>query len=86
MKEAAACNEQYFQAVLDELFDRGLIKGTPLKDMNGDIVKVFEPAITLVGADYLENNSTMNKVAKAIGTAFGYALPGIIEVAKSMPL
>lgn len=72
-------NPLYWNAVIDNCIDRGLIKvpfKSPFKDMYDDL------QITLCGVEYLEDAKPMNRVKQIIGEAFEVVLKSAIEVSK----
>lgn len=72
-------NPLYWNAVIDNCIDRGLIKvpfKSPFKDVYDDL------QITLDGVEYLEDAKPMNRVNRIIGEAFEVVLKSAIEVSK----
>lgn len=81
-KELAQCSEMYMCVVVASLLDKGLVMGSFIRDMNGDIIGVDSINITLDGASYLKDNSTMQKVKNYLGNAFIPTLTAAIEITK----
>ena len=69
-QELTKCSEKYFYVVIASLLENGYVKGTCFKDAFGKTMSVESLNITLDGAIYLKENSTMQKVAKLLGKAF----------------
>ena len=64
-------NEAYFANIIEEMVDEGLVKGFQiLKTWSGtkDVV-TNDPRITIKGVEFLQENSMMKKVAKALKDA-----------------
>ena len=73
-RELTRVNEVYFDAVVSSLLADGLVTGSVLRDMNGTVMDVDSLTLTLEGAAYLKDNSTMSKVKHVLGAAFDKTL------------
>lgn len=78
--EALNVEEEKWYEVIETLLDEGYIKGvTVKKDIIGNRhVHLEDARITLQGATYLQENSAMVKIAKAIGTGVEIAAKTVI--------
>lgn len=81
--ELALLPKSYIAQILQELISCGYIDGcrvTITKD--APLIELSDKAyVTLKGAEYLAENSRMQKAAKVAGTAFEILLEGIIAAA-----
>lgn len=73
--------QEYWVQIVLELMEAGYIRGfTKLVTKDGVLIQMLDrPGITLAGVDYLEENSTMQKVKEHLGEAFEILLAGIIS-------
>lgn len=76
-RELADCNETYFLAVLQDLINNGYMSGSAQMDYTLCIIG-NNLRITLKGTEFLEENSSMVKVKKALGKAFEVVLQAAV--------
>ena len=69
-RELSRVNGLYFDAVVSSLFDKGLVSGNLIRDMNGEPIEICSLTLTLDGAIFLKENSRMAKVRETLGDAF----------------
>lgn len=76
-QELAGCNEVYFLSVIQDLIGNGYMSGTAAIDYSSSIVG-NDLKITLKGTEFLDENSTMAKVRKALGESFPAIIQGAV--------
>lgn len=81
-REVAKVNEVYFYAVVSSLSSNGLVEPVKeFRDMNGDIIGLSgRLCITMAGAEYLEQNATMKRIARFLGKAFEAVIAEAVKV------
>ena len=73
--------EAYWTSIIDELIDRGYLKGVykvPGMQMGAGYKITCSAAITMAGAEFLEENSRMHKARDFLGEEFRSVLAGIV--------
>ncbi len=85
-QELAGCNTVYFCAVISSLADSGYIGSTKaFRDMNGDLLEWSEPLrVTLEGAEFVANNSTMGRAKQFLGKAWEGVLAAAISATSAL--
>lgn len=75
--------KSYLAQILLELVDGGYIDGCSVTvTKEGTMISLSDMArVTMAGADYLYENSSMRKASKVAGKAFEILLSGILSVA-----
>lgn len=70
--DVAQVNYAYYASVMRSLADKGYVSGVRVEDyINGTTAILLDvPRITIDGAEYMAENSRMQKAAKACGAAF----------------
>lgn len=76
-QELAGCNDVYFRSVIDDLINNGYMAGSITLDFAQEITD-SDLRITLKGTEYLQKNSTMTKVKKALGKSFEVILQSAV--------
>lgn len=73
--------KEHWENVIREAIDEGYIKGFIYRSTKDGIVltQIENIRITLKGADYLSNNSTMQKIKDMTGEAFKVIVQSIIS-------
>ena len=67
--EAMGISKMRWNRILKMMIENGFIEGVRIVDADGQPflgVKAYDPHITLDGLHYLEENSVMTKIAKAL--------------------
>ena len=67
-KDVVGCNDLYWEALLDDMSDRCLIRVIAAHASGKRYVAVSEIRITMSGAEYYDENSTMRKVRDTLGS------------------
>lgn len=76
-QELTGCNDVYFRSVIDDLINNGYMAGSITLDFAQEITG-SNLRITLKGTEYLQDNSTMTKVKKALGKSFEVILQAAV--------
>lgn len=76
-RELCKCSKTYFYIVMQSLKDKDLIKCDMFRDFDGNVIAIMNLTLTLDGASYLRENSTMKRVCEFLGSAF----KGVLDVA-----
>ena len=90
MRSLAGCNEAYLGVVAKDLQVRGLASGFHFDGLSGVIVDspalavASDPTITMDGAAYVRDNSSMAKAKRFLGHAFDVALASAAEASVSL--
>ena len=79
-EELTGCNNLYWNAVLDDLSEKGYIKLEGTKAFGGDYAAICSMRITIDGAQYLKENEAMAKVKRTLGSALSGAIDAAITV------
>lgn len=81
-REVAACNDRYWDAIVEDLSDAGLVKAMSLDTLDGKIL--LEMRITMEGAAYLDGNSRMARARELLGAAFAHAVEVAVAVTSAI--
>lgn len=81
-QEIAKVNPVYWNAVISDLTDRGLVKANIVRML--DSTSYGDVRITSAGVDYLSESPKMRKVKEFLGAAFDVALHIAIEASKAL--
>ncbi len=76
-KEVTGCNDLYWQAVLEDLYELGYIRYHAIPVCGNPLFRVDDLRITMQGSLFLKDNSSMSNVRSTLGSL----LPEIVEVA-----
>lgn len=73
-KDVVGCNDLYWEALLDDMSECGLIRVTATHASGKRYVSISEIRITMPGAEYYDENSTMRKVRDTLGSVLEEAV------------
>lgn len=79
-KELTGCNNIYWNAIIEDLSEKGYIKLEGIKASGGDYAAICSMRITIDGAQYLKENEAMTKVKRTLGSALSGAIDAAIAV------
>ena len=64
-------------SIMEDLIDNGFVKGISIANsLGGKAVVCRKPALTYLGVDYLENNTTMKKIQRTM-KGIKESIPGL---------